>query len=303
MIGRTRSCWLLLWVVLAGCGASEDAALIRAGEDNRPNILLIIADDLGYTDLGVFGSEIRTPNIDAIAQDGMLLTQFHTGPACAYTRAMLLSGNNNHVAGVARQNSPGLVGSSVQGYEGVLSDRIMPLPRLLRDAGYHTYSVGKWHLGMDDENSPHAEGFTQSYNLLSGAGSHFDSTGLREGGSRYREGPDLAEYPNGRYSTDVYTDKLIEFIESNRGDGKPFFAYAAYTAPHWPIQVPDDYLDIYAGQYDDGYDILRERRFDRLKEAGIISTAQALPPRNDAVTSWDALTPEQKRIESRKMEL
>ena len=111
------------------------------------------------------------------------------------------------------------------------------------------------------------------------------------------------EYPVGRYSTDLYTDRLIEFIDADKDDGNPFFAFAAYTSPHWPLQVPDEYLDFYAGHYDDGYDALRERRFDSLQEAGIISLSSELPPRNDAITPWEDLTADERRRESRKMEL
>ncbi|MDA0679001.1 MAG: arylsulfatase [Proteobacteria bacterium] len=274
-----------------------------AAESGRPNILLIVADDLGYADLGVYGSEIETPNIDALAAGGMLFTQFHTAPMCAPSRAMLLSGNNNGIAGVASQNRFGLLGAPFPGYEGSLSDRIVPLPRLLTSAGYDTYMVGKWHLGFEPDQSPYAAGFKRSFSVLAGGGTHFDSLGFYEGGALYREDQDLADYPDGRYSTDFYTDKLIEYIDKDRQDGRPFFAYAAYTSPHWPLQVPDDYLTLYKGYYDDGYDALRERRFDSLKEAGIIPADSELPPRNNAITPWADLTAEQKRSESRKMEL
>ena len=299
----TVSFFLLLACLMGGCSRSPGNNPVIPDEDSRPNILLIVADDLGYTDLGAYGGDIQTPNIDGIAAEGMLLTQFHSAPVCSLTRAMLLSGNNNHVAGVARQNQYGILDLPVQGYEASLSDRVVPFPRLLRDAGYHTYTAGKWHLGSDDDQSPYAAGFSRAFNLLGGGGSHFGSTGIREGGSKYREDADLVDYPEGRYSTDLYTDRLIEFIDANKGDGKPFFAFAAYTSPHWPLQVPDEYLDLYAGQYDDGYDALRERRFDALKEAGLIPLSQKLPPRNDAVTPWENLSPEQQRLESRKMEL
>jgi arylsulfatase A-like enzyme len=274
-----------------------------ASTDGRPNILLIVADDLGYADLGVYGGDIETPNIDALAAEGILLTQFHASPFCAPTRAMLLSGNNNHVAGMAAQGRYGVGGVPVAGYENQLSDRIVPFPRLLHGAGYDTYTVGKWHLGLELENSPHAAGFSRSFNLLQGAGTHFDDIGYEEGGSLYREGPDIAEYPVGQYSTDFYTDKLISYIEADRANGRPFFAFAAYTSPHWPMQVPDEYLDLYAGHYDDGYDALRERRFESLKEAGIIPLDSELPPRNDAITRWEDISPEEQRRESRKMEL
>jgi arylsulfatase A-like enzyme len=283
--------------------SSFAASLAANNSEQRPNILLIVADDLGYADIGVYGSDIKTPNIDALAAEGILFTQFHTAPSCAPTRAMLMSGNNNHVAGVARQNRVGLLGSPVKGYENHLSDRIVPFPKLLQSAGYDTYTAGKWHLGTDSEHSPYAAGFTRSFNLLQGGGTHFDAVGFSEGGSTYREGQELVDYPVGRYSTNLYTDRLIEFIEADRENGKPFFVFASYTSPHWPLQVPDEYLDLYAGYYDDGYDVLRERRFDSLQEAGIIPLSSEIPPRNDAVTPWEDLDAEQQRIESRKMEL
>ena len=191
----------------------------------------------------------------------------------------------------------------MSGYEASLSDRIAPMPRLLRDSGYHTYTVGKWHLGLAVETSPHAAGFTRSFNLLDGAGTHFDEIGFFEGGSTFWADDDYSEYPVGEYSTEVYTDRLIEFIDSNKGDGKPFFAFAAYTSPHWPLQVPDEYLDLYAGEYDAGYDALRESNFVALKDAGIIPEDSSLPPRNDAITPWEDLTADEQRRESRKMEL
>jgi len=271
--------------------------------NKRPNILLIVADDLGYADLGVYGSDIETPNIDALAAEGILFTQFHTAPLCEPTRAMLLSGNNNHVAGVANQGREGVAGVPLAGYENSLSERIIPFPRLLQDVGYDTYTVGKWHLGLELENSPHAAGFSRSFNLLQGAGTHFDNRGFSDGGSLYRENEELVEYPVGQYSTEMYTDKLIEFIKQDSNNGNPFFAFAAYTSPHWPMQVPDEYLDLYAGHYAEGYDALRVSRFDSLKEAGIISLDSELPPRNDSITPWDDLGAEQQQKESRKMEL
>jgi len=293
---------LLLCCVDGECGASSpDPTDSRSGD--RPNILLIVADDLGYADLGAYGSDIDTPNIDALADEGILFTQFHTSPYCAPTRAMLLSGNNNHVAGMARQGQSGLLDYPVAGYENGLSHRIVPFPRLLQSVGYHTYIVGKWHLGLEASNSPLAAGFSRSFNLLDGAGLHFDGRGYTDKGSTYRQDDQLVEYPVGRYSTELYTDRLIEFIDSNKHDGKPFLAVAAYTSPHWPLQVPGEYLDLYSKRYDDGYDVLRERRFASLQRVGIIPPLSPLPPRNDAITKWDDLDPEARRLESRKMEL
>jgi len=273
------------------------------GHPPRPNILLIVADDLGYADLGVHGSEIRTPNIDQLAHTGVLFTQFHTAPMCSPTRSMLLSGNNNHVAGVGRQNPPDAVKDKTPGYEGHLSDRVAPLPALLQAAGYHTYLVGKWHLGTAVEHSPKAAGFERSFGVVDGAASHFDGRGFENAPSVYREDGELTEWPSGQYSTAVYTDKLLQYLEQDRADGKPFFAMAAYTSPHWPLQVPAEELDRYAGVFDAGYDALREKNFSALQAAGIVPGASRLPPRNEAIQPWETLSAEQQRLESRKMEL
>lgn len=296
---RLSSFGVVLILAAGGCGR----VIEKPAADNRPNVLLIVADDLGYADLGVYGSDIRTPNIDALAAEGMLFTQFHTAPLCAPTRAMLLSGNNNHVAGMGRQGASGPLQLYLPGYETHLSDRVAPMPRLLQEAGYHTYTAGKWHLGRAIEYGPKAAGFERSFNLTHGAGSHFSSVGFFEGGSVYRADGVEVEYPDGQYTTELFTERLIEFIDSQRGDGRPFFAFAAYTSPHWPLQVPGEYLDVYRGQYDQGYDVLREQRFESLKKAGIIPESSSLPPRNEAITPWDELDAEEQRREIRKMEL
>lgn len=280
------------------------ASAAFAQTDKRPNLLLIVADDLGYADLGCYGGDIRTPVIDKLAAEGQLFTQFHTAPTCAPTRAMLLTGNNNHVAGMGRQGGAGGPWEASQpGYEGYLSDRVIPFPQLLRDAGYHTYTAGKWHLGKKPEHSPLAQGFERSFSLLQGASNHYDNIGLTlaDSISLYSADGKYADYPKGRYSTEFYTDKLIELIRS-RGDGRPFFAFAAYTSPHWPLQAPTA-NDRYKGKYDMGYDSLRVLRFESLKRAGIIPKSQKLPPRLESIRPWTSLSPEEKKIESRKMEL
>ncbi len=289
-----------LAVLLASC---PNVSFAKNPEVTRPNILLIVADDLGYADLGVFGSDIRTPNIDSLAREGIRFSQFHTAPLCAPTRAMLLSGNNNHVAGVARQHPKPPLEGQMPGYEGHLSGRIAPLPRVLLDAGYHTYTAGKWHLGEAVENSAKAAGFERSFGVAEGAASHFDGRGFENAPTVYHEDGELASWPEGAYSTSHYTDTLIGYIDAKLGDGKPFFAYAAYTSPHWPLQVPAAELDRYSGAYDDGYDVLRERNFNNLKSAGIVPENSSLPPRNPDIPLWTSLSEEEQRRSARKMEL
>lgn len=277
--------------------------------DTRPNILLIVADDLGYSDLGSFGGNIRTPNIDYLANHGLRFSQFHTGPTCAVTRAMMLSGNNNHVAGMGYQDilltqSP-MIGKS--GYEGHLSERIIPMPLLLQQSGYHTYIAGKWHLGNKDKDSPVNNGFEKSFCLLQGGSNHFNNIGIEPADTIafFRENGKLIDYPEGQYSSEVYTNQLIEFIKSNAHNEtrKPFFAFASYTSPHWPLQVPDNYLDRYEGDFNIGYDSLRIIRFESLKEQGLIPLEAELPPRLTHITPWEDLSVEEQKTEARKMEL
>lgn len=277
----------------------------RAGDEGRPNIVLIVADDLGYADLGSYGGDVSTPNIDRLAERGVRFSQFHTAPMCAPTRAMLLSGNDNHVAGMGIQGGAPGPFEGRPGYEGHLSERVVPLPLLLRDAGYHTYSVGKWHLGTEADHTPTTAGFERSFQLLQGAGDHFGDIALApsDSVSTYWVDGDYGSWPDGGYSTEVYTDRLIDFIDEGMDDGHPFFAFAAYTSPHWPLQVPEEYLDLYRGRYDMGYDRLRELRFESLQAAGIVPEDHELPPRLEWITPWDALTADEQRIEARKMEL
>ena len=292
---RTMSMLSLLVLGLSPCVAQD-----------RPNILLIIADDLGYADLGVHGSDIRTPNIDSLAADGLLFTQFHATPYCATTRAMLLTGNNNHVAGVARQGrNPGPVIPGLPGYENRLApERVALLPKLLRNAGYRTYFAGKWHLGESLDASPRAAGFQRSFAMKFGAGSHFSGVGMRETSPpKYFRDNAESDWPDGAYSTEFYTDTLIGYLDQDRDSSEPFFMVAAYTSPHWPLQVPDEDLDLYAGRYEMGYDRLRELNLERLKTAGIIPPDSDLPPRNPSITPFDELSADQQRRETRSMEL
>lgn len=288
-------------LVLPACQQQSPAG----DEDPRPNVLLIVADDLAYADLGSYGGDVATPNIDGLARRGIRFSQFHTAPMCAPTRAMLLSGNDNHVAGVGSQSGGTGELAGVPGYEGYLSDRIVPFPQLLADSGYRTYSVGKWHLGTDRDHTPTSAGFHRSFQLLQGAGDHYSDVALepQDSISTYWADGDFTEWPEGAYSTELYTDRLLSFMEDDRGDGRPFFAFAAYTSPHWPLQVPDEYLDKYRGRYDMGYDRLREMRLESLREAGVVPMDHPLPPRLEWIRPWEELSDEEKRVEARKMEL
>lgn len=312
---------------VAGCdmgGPDTQTLETSPAVDPRPNILLIVTDDMGYTDLGSFGSEIPTPNLDELAYSGVRLTNFHAAPVCAPARAMLLSGMDNHEAGIGSMDIKRFFDNGTEpdqtargyaqpGYEGYLSHRVAALPEVLRDAGYHTYMAGKWDLGraLVDETNPAGRGFESSFVQTTGTTVHLSpADGGAHGGIRradplvFRENWDVvASLPEDYFSTRVYTDKIIEYIEANRGDGRPFFVYLALTAPHWPLQVPDDWLDRFAGQYDDGYDAVRDRRVERARELGI------LPPHADLVdyprssTPWAELDETTRAEQARLMEI
>ena len=298
---------LLIGAGLLGLSACSDQA--GAGKtDPRPNILLIIADDLGYSDLGVFGGEISTPNLDALAGAGRMLTNFHVAPTCSPTRAMLMSGVDAHRAGLGTMN--GLWSEEQKGkpgYEGFLNKDIVTFVRLLKEAGYHTYMSGKWQLGYEDGYYPLDRGFEEAFWLKFGGASHFsDMRGITEYGedAYWGEGREqLQALPDDFYSSVYFTDKMIEYIEKNRADGKPFFGYAAYTAPHWPLQAPREYVDRYEGVYDVGYDGIREKRIERMRAAGLIGAGQTPAPQHPEWPGWEELNEEQKKLEVRRMQL
>ena len=267
----------------------------------QPNILLIVADDLAYTDMSCYGGEIPTPNLDTLASRGIRFSQFHTAPYCAVTRAMVLTGNNNHVAGMGSQD----LRTNVKGYEGHLSNRVVTIPQLLKTKGFSTFMAGKWHLGTQTEDNPHNKGFDKSFVMLEGAANHYNEVGvLREPAiSPYTENGQKTDWPKDAYSTDLYTDKLLSYIEQAHSKNSPFFGFAAYTSPHWPLQVDEKHWKKFEGNYKGGYDSLRRTRFKAAVKAGLISKNAQLPDRFPQVPSWDNLSAPEKKIEARKMEL
>jgi arylsulfatase len=287
----------LLWLLVGTAIAAE--------RQERPNILLIVVDDMGYSDIGAFGGEIKTPTIDAIAEAGVRMTNFYVGPTCSPTRSMLMSGNDNHVAGLGNMNealTPNQFGQP--GYEGYLNDRVASVASLLQQADYHTYMAGKWHLGEEPEHDPAQRGFEKSFTLLEGGASHFDDEWMMYANytPTYRENGVRTHVPKGFYSTEFYTDKTIRYIDE-QSDDKPFFAYLSYTAVHDPLHLPDDWLDRYAGEYSMGYDALREQRLSRMKQMDIVPGSTVLGPWLQMVPHWDDLSPEQQASQARRMEL
>jgi len=297
-----RALFLLLAAALAAC-AQNTSAPATAG-NSRPNLLIILADDLGYSDLGAFGGEIPTPNLDALARGGMLLTQFYSGQACSPTRAMLLSGMDQHRAGMGVMGVPTREDQKGKpGYEGYLNQRVASLAELLGDAGYNTYMTGKWHLGDAVETGPRARGFRRSFVSLDGAAhlGGWDWRGPQP--ARYRDGDDIVNVGEDFYSTRFYTERMLQYLEQDRAEGKPFFAYLAYTAPHWPLQAPDASIAKFKGRYDAGYEALYAARLARQKQLGLVPKDR--PAIDDARfrPRWSELNGQQRAEEARRMEI
>ncbi|MDR7283140.1 arylsulfatase [Pseudomonas corrugata] len=299
-----------LTLLLGALTLGSSLAMAASADAKQPNILLILADDLGYSDLGSFGGEINTPTLDELAHQGLQFTSMYAAPTCSITRSMLMSGTDNHLAGL------GTMAEALQpfqrgkpGYEGYLNQRSYSIAELLKEGGYNTLMVGKWHLGLEADQGPDQRGFEQSFTLLEGGAAHFkpsniDPTKIEQ--VHYRENGKAVEVPENFYSTDFYTDKLISYLQNSQKDGKPFFAYAAYTSPHWPLQAPKEYRDKYKGRFDQGYDSVRLARIERMKSLGLMANdaqpANPLPV-NPKLPGWQQLSPEQQRIEARKMEI
>lgn len=287
--------------------STQNTDQAEAIQSDRPNILLIVVDDLGYSDIGAFGSEIKTPTIDQLVAEGVHLQNFYAAPTCSPTRSMLLTGVDNHVAGVGTmQNNQTSDQKGKPGYEGYLNFGVAALPEILQEAGYNTYMTGKWHLGATVETSPMARGFDRSFTLLPGGAGAFANR-LQIYGEKlaqYREDADLVEtLPEDFYSTAFYTDRMMEYIESGRSNGKPFFAYLAYTSPHWPLQAPDESIARYKGVYDDGYAALREKRLASAKALGLTPGDAELFPQLTDIPNWESLSAEEKAYQARLMEI
>ena len=296
-------------VVTAGLAAlSPGAEAGSAQGQGRPNVLLIVADDLGFSDLGAFGGEIATPNLDRLAFDGVRLTGLHTAPTCSPTRAMLVTGNDHHEVGLgsmAELTTPEQLGQP--GYEGYLTRRAATVAERLRAGGYRTYMAGKWHLGLEEDQSPAARGFDRSFALLQGVHNHYgidQNAAWRAAGvnARYREDGREATYPEGAYSADFFADRLASYLEEDRRDRRPFFAYLTFTQPHWPLQAPEETVAHYRGRYDDGPEALRLERLQRQRRLGLIDRGTE-PFEPVGLSDWPNLPAAQRAIEARKMEV
>ena len=270
--------------------------------DTRPNIIYIMADDLGYSDLGCYGGEVSTPNLDQLASNGIKLKNFYNNSRCCPTRASLLTGQYPHSVGMG-----GMVGSNqspiVKGsYQGFLNDSFPTIAEELKKAGYNTYMSGKWHVGERPEHWPLKRGFDRYYGLISGASSFFEITPAERDKRRFVLDDKDYEIPKeGHYMTDAFTDHALGYLDQHKKDhiGKPFFLYLAYTAPHFPLHALEADIAKYEALYMQGWDVTREKRFEKMKKLGLVDQRYRLSERPDVIPAWENAT--EKKIWARKM--
>ncbi|MBM3787329.1 MAG: arylsulfatase, partial [Acidobacteria bacterium] len=269
-------------------------ASLTAAPSARPNIVVILADDLGFSDVGCYGGEIRTPNLDAMAKAGVRFTQFYNGARCCPTRASLLTGLYAHQAGVGHMVDSGK--ASLPGYRGDLSANSVTIAQVLKTAGYRTLMSGKWHITpvtSSKHNWPLQRGFDRFYGTIHGAGSFYDPVTLSRGNES--AAPEGESY----YYTDAIASNAISFLDEVKSE--PFFLYLAFTAPHWPMHALDEDIAKYRGRYAKGWDVLRAERHARQVQLGVIGKNTPLSPRDPDGQAWEAAT--EKPWQERRMEV
>jgi arylsulfatase len=269
-------------------GAAGAASLYGAASQ-RPNVLIIMADDMGFSDIGCYGGEIRTPNIDGLAKRGVRFTSFYNASRCCPTRACLLTGLENHQAGVGNM----VADQGYPAYRGYLNESCVTLAEAIRPAGYRAYMSGKWHVGEDRPHWPTDRGFDRYFGLISGASNYFRPDPERQmalDDKPYK--PDSDKF----YMTDAFTDWSVRYIDEHAKQHKqqPFLLYLAYTAPHWPLHAWPEDIAKYRGKYRQGWDVLREERHKRQLEMGLVDAKWGLSPRGEGIPAWDSLSDEQK---------
>ena len=252
----------------------------------RPNVLLILNDDMGYSDLGCYGGEIETPNLDQLAANGIRFTQFYNTARCSPSRASLLTGLHPHQTGIGVLTDD----DSPDGYPGNLNDRCVTLAEVLKWHGYQTYMSGKWHVAHDFVKVtaawPRQRGFDHFYGTLAGAGSYYDPNTLTRDNENIEQ--EAQQDPN-FYYTDAISDNAVRFLQKHVQEfpGAPFFQYVAYTSPHWPLHAREEDIQKYRGRFDDGWDRLREQRMERMIEMGILNRSWKLSDRDPTQPAWE----------------
>jgi arylsulfatase len=265
-------------------GALAEGALAAGAARKRPNIVLILADDMGFSDLGCYGSEISTPNLDRLAQRGVRFTQFYNNARCCPSRAAILTGLYPHQTGIGLMTN---VDNGVPGYRGDLGPQCVTIAQALRGAGYHTMMTGKWHVTYDlpkdyddRHNWPLQRGFDRYFGTIAGAGSFYDPYFL------VRDNEHIEADRKNFYYTDAIAATSAAFLDEAAQKGKPFFLYAAFTAPHWPLHALADDIEKYKNRYLKGWDALREERRRRMIEMGLVDARWPLSPRDPRVPAW-----------------
>lgn len=266
----------------------------------RPNIILIMVDDMGYSDIGCFGGEIQTPNIDKLAEKGVRYTQFYNTARSCPTRASLLTGLYPHQAGIGEMTEEPETKKDVEnrphGYKGYLNRNCVTLAEVLKEANYHTYMVGKWHVGMYDENRwPLQRGFDRYYGILAGATSYLMPQGVR---GLTLDNTKLALPKQPYYTTDAFTNHALKFLKEQKDDN-PFFLYVAYNAPHWPLQAKVKDIAKFVGKYDAGWEEIQKARYERMVKMGIIDESWEIAEWESR--KWDDLTDKEKENSSLRM--
>ena len=268
---------------------SCESKTLAKKKNDYPNIILIMSDDMGYSDIAPYGGEINTPNLSDLAKNGLKFTQFYNAARCCPTRASLLTGTYPHEAGIGH-----MMGNyGISQYQGKLSSNVITIPEVLKKAGYSTIMSGKWHLTKNDlDQWPLKRGFDNFYGLISGAANYFKS---EYPGLIFEDNEKLNIDDENYYTTDAFTDKAIEYIDKVKSENsqKPFFLYLSYNAPHWPLQAPKEDIDKYRGSYLKGWENLREERYRRMIEMGLIDSSWDLS--YDDIVSWNSLSEEKRK--------
>jgi arylsulfatase len=275
-------------------------AFAHAQKTTPPNLILIMVDDMGYSDIGAYGSEIQTPTLDKLAAEGIRFREFYNNSICAPTRASLLTGQYPHRAGMGYFD----VNLGLPAYQGFLNKESLTLAEVLKANGYSTLMSGKSHLGKDSLAWPNQRGFDQFYGFIPGASDYFDigNYGKADPVIVVKNNKKEKLKPN-EYLTNTITNNALEFLTEQNKQNKPFFLYLAYNAPHWPLQALPEDIAKYKGRYDIGWDSLRQQRIARQKELGILQPGQRVADRDPEVPVWDNLTYDQKQLWKAKMEV
>ncbi len=280
------------FLLLYGCSSNIRNQADVSVENERPNIIIILADDLGYSDIGCYGGEIETPNIDQLGREGIRFTQFYNASRCCPTRASLLTGLYPHETGVGWMTGTNLGHS---GYQGFLNNKCVTIAEVLGKAGYQTNMVGKWHVGAIRHAWPENRGFQRFYGSHHHLDSYFtvlDNSEIYENGTMVipeTANPIREKYPYAEwYTTDVFTDKALEYIDQSLKDESPFLLYVAYNAPHWPLQAHDHVIAKYMDKYNGGWDSLRQAKYERMIDIGIVDKNWKLPEHEEK-TLWAEL--------------